>query len=699
MASLIALSMTMPAPAFAQESIESIGDLPGNGTSSTIYRMTPDGTAIVGSSPSALAAAGEAFVWISGQGFTALGDLPGGPNSSMALGVNNTGNIVVGSSLIAGSDTMAFRWINGQGLIALGDLPGGTNFSAAYAVSDNGTVVVGASRSAASGNFFSEAFRWVEGVGMSPLGDLNGGLFNSSARAVTPNGSIVVGYGASAAGIEAFRWVEGVGMSGLGMLAGAGSSFSGAQDVNDLGNIVVGVSRSALGDEAFRWVEGVGMSGLGDLTGGIFSSIANGVNSAGNVVVGRGTSASGDEAFRWIEGGSGMESVRDILLAANVNMTGWVLSEARAVDDTGDIVAGNGTLNGVTTGWIANLASGGLSTPGDIAEGLRPATQISQQVESSMNTNLGQSLFASTNALQTLGQVSAPAPINYETANPADIAPAAGGPASTRRWAGYAVGSFGIGHDNDFDNHEVNGTLGVVARVNDSLAIGAGVIANNSTAELNYDGQSDLNAVGASLIAAYEAQESGLRLYGTAFVAHLNVDVERRYINGGGFDQSRGETEGIGYGASVRAGWEVPVAHDISFMPYAELQITRTELDGYTETGGGFPATFDDQELQQITSRLGAQLSYDITPDFTLKTRAAWAHRIDEDHDDLRVSTTGFTGILSDSGSGDRDWAEAAIGGVWRITNATLLTGELSARTGRVEDPAAVATIGVQVNF
>ena len=111
------------------------------------------------------------------------------------------------------------------------------------------------------------------------------------------------------------------------------------------------------------------------------------------------------------------------------------------------------------------------------------------------------------------------------------------------------------------------------------LRLGAGVVGGHDDADTHRDGRRRVNAAGGSVIAAYERPE-GLRLYGAAFAAHLVVDTDRHYGNGAGIDGSVDSTDGIGYGAAVRGGWEFPVRPSVWVMPYAELQWSKSKLDG-----------------------------------------------------------------------------------------------------------------------
>jgi probable HAF family extracellular repeat protein len=663
------------------QSITNLGDLTGGTTSATGAHISADGTTVVGSSTSANGT--EAFLWASGTGMVGIGDLPGSIFYSVATGVSDDGTAVAGTGSST-NGTEAFFWTSSGGMVALGDLAGGGFSSNATGISGDGTTVIGQGY---SGSGF-QAFRWTSGGGMVGLGDLAGGLFFSTATGVNYDGTIIVGSSYSSNGVEAFRWTSGTGMVGLGDLAG-GTFASIANAISSDGTTIVGSGTSASGGEAFRWTQAGGMVGLGDLAGGTFSSSALGVNADGSVIVGYSADATGNTAFRWTQA-TGMQSLASILTAGGVDLTGWLLPTANNVDATGNLIVGNATVGGNSVAYLANLNTMAVTTPVDLETGLTSAIIPVQQSQSAMNTNLGQSLFAATQSVSILNA-------RLDMTNPAAISPAAGGDESSRNWSGYVVGSFGAGQDNDFDNNELNGTMGLIVALNKDLAIGAGVIGSHSRADRIYGGQSTLTSKGGALVAAYKP-ESGLRIYSTAFVADLGIDSKRNYLNGAGTDTSYADIDGIGYGAALRTGYEFALTHDTNMMPYVEFQASRTKLDGYTETGGGFPASFGKTTSDQVTSYLGTQVSYDVTPTLTIGGRAAWAHRLKQSDDGLSASTTGFSGTLGGE-TGDRNWVDGALTLDWQVTDDTRLGTELSGRSGKTQDPAAMLTFGVKTTF
>jgi probable HAF family extracellular repeat protein len=370
-------SIAAAAPSRADVSFRGIGHTDTELFENAAYGLSANGQVLVGyyTPPDGP----HGFRWTLAEGLIGLGLIQEGDINSTARAASADGTFVIGDGAkLRGHD--AFRWSAASGMVSLGNLRGVARFfgnSTAHDVSDDGAVVVGVSENP---DFNGEAFLWTEAAGMLGLGDLPGGIFDSVAFGVSGDGQVVVGQSNSVLGDEAFRWTLLGGMVGLGDFPG-GLESSAATDASGNGSVIVGWGTASSVEnaegyqsQAFRWTEETGLVNLGDLPGGRFFSQANAVSADGSVVVGQATSGNapqtgGLEAFVWTHR-TGMRSVRDVLAAANVDMSGWVLTSATGVSSDGRIVAGFGEHDGRGEAWIATLpaacvgdfnASGGIT--------------------------------------------------------------------------------------------------------------------------------------------------------------------------------------------------------------------------------------------------------------------------------------------------------------------------------------------------
>ncbi len=321
-----------------------------------------------------------------------LGTL-GGTNSH-AFGLNNHG-VIVGDALLPDGRTHAFAYMAG-GIMDLGTL-GGTN-SHAYSINDSGHVVgtadwtngmhqgflatngmsgfmmnslgtLGGSNSIAYcinamdditgvgdlSSGLSHAFMWTNMTrGMM---DLDASDPSSSAGYGMNGGDQVVGYAHFSGAMRAFMTGSGMmggGMTSMGTMGGGTSSI--AYSVNGQG-MAVGASFMGDGSQHAFYSSAGGMGGmtLHDLgTLGGTNSQAFCINTDG-AIVGTADTTNGSHAFMY--SGGMMRDLND-LIPTN---SGWMLMEARGINDTNQIV-GSGMMGGQTHAFLLTPVSAPVQT-------------------------------------------------------------------------------------------------------------------------------------------------------------------------------------------------------------------------------------------------------------------------------------------------------------------------------------------------
>lgn len=281
------------------------------------------------------------FLWQSGAAIQDLNTLGG--IHAMAVGINSAGQVVGNSSTTGNSVTRGFVW-NVGGMSQLSTL-GGTR-SRATSINNNGIMTGAAS---IVGDTAEHAVVWPTSLVIKPtdLGTLGG--VNSQGNDINVNGQ-VVGYAENTTHLtHATLWTPPYSAVGqdLGTLGG---TYSQANAIN-AGGQVTGVSTIA-GDAQFRgfvWQAGQGMVDIGTLTATSTQTAGMDINTNGDIV-GYSTTAGGG-AKRAIIRKNG-STVPSDLNGQILTGTGWVLSEASGINDSGQIV-GVGTLTKVDT--AANL--------------------------------------------------------------------------------------------------------------------------------------------------------------------------------------------------------------------------------------------------------------------------------------------------------------------------------------------------------
>lgn len=278
----------------------------------------------------------------------------GGPDSQANALTNVNGGEVAG-----GADTDATNGVglpsehafrSGASSVIVGAGPDtddrstlGGSFSDATGINDQ-LEMVGASDTAAGAR---HAFRTAPGQPINPATDDLGtfGGPSSEAEAINNAGEVVGEAATSAGPSHAFRTApQADGTPGLIDLGTLGGDYSRARSINEAGQVVGDSDTSDDDQHAFRTGANrpidAATDDLGTL-GGSYSH-ARGINNAGQVVGAAVTSAGVYHAFLYSDG-VGMRDLNDLIPAG----TGWVLTEAVAINDAGQIAV-DGTFNGQT---------------------------------------------------------------------------------------------------------------------------------------------------------------------------------------------------------------------------------------------------------------------------------------------------------------------------------------------------------------
>jgi len=126
------------------------------------------------------------------------------------------------------------------------------------------------------------------------------------------------------------------------------------------GSVFVGQSDS----KAARWSQTNGL----ELISGSLRGEAHDLTADGSTVVGYGYDSSNfnQRATIW-DASNGWQSLSDVLQGSyGLDLTGWILTDARAISDDGNVIAGYGTFDGTQSAWVVNLAASAVPTPATV---------------------------------------------------------------------------------------------------------------------------------------------------------------------------------------------------------------------------------------------------------------------------------------------------------------------------------------------
>jgi hypothetical protein len=113
-------------------------------------------------------------------------------------------------------------------------------------------------------------------------------------------------------------------------------------------------------------------------------------------------------------------------------------------------------------------------------------------------------------------------------------------------------------------------------------------------------------------------------------VGSYESKVSRGYANGGSTDFSRGVADSISRSARLRIDAPALVTFGgFGFAPYASYAVTQTVVGAYAETGGAFPAAFDEQTHVATEGRVGVTAAKDLSAATKLLLTVEAIHRFD----------------------------------------------------------------------
>lgn len=569
------------------------------------------------------------------------------PEFLLVSGMSDDGTVLVGTCTDGAAGDEACVWSADGGYIRIGSLePAG--WSRAVGISGDGRVVVGVSEAL---GFGYDAFRWTQEEGISDLGFVTDGEYHGrQATAANLDGSVIVGRTATATGTEAFRWTEETGMVALGALT-PGSAFNEATAVSDDGRVVIGYGHVSTYLQAFRWTEETGMVGLGSLPGGV-STWATAVSGDGSVVVGQSyhgaeTDTSYDPAlvqpFRWTAA-TGMQTVVDWLNAADVQLApGYVLSSATDVSADGTTIQGMVETPSGADYYFARADAD--------RSGLIVLSDIQPQLAASV---AGMSSTLDSIGLLIHGAHSQPVSRRVDAGqNTAWVAGDWGTNDHGTRDGQIGLAEVGFGHR--FDDLQINVSLGQTWARQDLAQDGrADYETTFLTAEMLYGIQDDLWTT--------------LGIYG----AWGEADFKRGYASAGLTDHSKGSPDLTSWGLRARIDWLAAYrAGSIEVSPYLDLSHAQTKRDAYSESTGGFPASFDARTQKATELRLGASLNLPFGAGARVTATAEAVHRFQQSGPATRGTIDGLFHFSLPASGYDQDWLRLGLGVSGKLASGT----------------------------
>lgn len=211
------------------------------------------------------------------------------------------------------------------------------------------------------------------------------------------------------------------------------------------------------------------------------------------------------------------------------------------------------------------------------------------------------------------------------------------------------------------------------------IGLGGGLM--HSTQDLMNDGSAELD--GRYLVGELDWQPDGLPVIFslTGLYGGSDAEIRRAYSNGATMAYSEGETDLVSGTLRLRADWKDAFRlGTTSFSPYVSYAVSRTTVDGYTETGGSFPATFDEQVVDSGEVRLGLASRTELTSAVALRGTLELVHGAG-DAPLASGQVIGLHGFSFGGGSYSETWVRAGADLDVKVTESALLSLSMHAAT------------------
>ncbi len=519
---------------------------------------------------------------------------------SEAAAASQDGLVIVGHTDISGVIHAAI-W-NG---VSLTTLPLGAYAEMrATGVSADGLTVVGfmVDVNGRTDAFYRDSLNFVSLASLS-------GLFHTKATGVSGDGSLIVGtvsndFFFSPIARDGFIH-DRVGVTltvinprGDGVAGFGSRPFTEMTGISADGSTSIGVSYS-IGSSpttdglAFRRASNGTITSLGNL-GGAWS-IPNAISANGAVIVGQSANGSSEEAFVYQNG----------TMTGLGFLSGGSTSNATGVSADGSVIVGYGDV----TGGAIHAFTYANQTLLDATEWMRSLNGPGSL--SAMSINLSN--------LPLEGAHHRPL-MSYD------------GMGKQRQF--WATGDFGAS-SRQTDRRTSYGEVGASQAYGDTVV---GVAAGTAlqTQDLLFGG--DAKITGQTFMAEIDTRLADKESILSLLVLRGEWDAQtaRGYVTGGGNDISRGQTDMDT--TTVRVRYDGPTQKftgNFTAAPYASFALTRVNTDGFAESGGSFPATFDAHSHTAKESRLGLLTKFTAGPATTIRVTAEWIHRFDDAGDVL----------------------------------------------------------------
>lgn len=195
----------------------------------------------------------------------------------------------------------------------------------------------------------------------------------------------------------------------------------------------------------------------------------------------------------------------------------------------------------------------------------------------------------------------------------------------------------------------------------------------------------------------YLLEQAPVTLSSLFYYGQFDSDLNRRYLNLGTIDSSNGNSDVDSFAIRLRADWNAYQTEHFRLTPRVSYTWSRNEADGFTETGGGLPVSYDDYSDDQHEVRVGVDFDTIWTEKFSTRLIGEYIYTWDEESS-FGVSSNGLS--LTGQDIAGQDLSGGAVRG--GIESTYLLTPNQNIRLavfGSTSDSSPTASVALSYGF
>ncbi|MCU7939589.1 MAG: autotransporter outer membrane beta-barrel domain-containing protein, partial [gamma proteobacterium symbiont of Bathyaustriella thionipta] len=148
-----------------------------------------------------------------------------------------------------------------------------------------------------------------------------------------------------------------------------------------------------------------------------------------------------------------------------------------------------------------------------------------------------------------------------------------------------------------------------------------------------------------------------------AYYDRGEADIDRGYLNAGLPEKSSASPDTMSWALKAHIEWDNAFqAKDIRFNPYASISYIKSEIDAYTETGGGFLAEFDKNTHDATELRLGVHALAMVNEKIRIKAQLEGVHLYADEGYKVSGTVIGLSRFNFTGSKLDDNWARAGLG-------------------------------------